>query len=256
MSGIILKNKPLVEAIFELRWELQQSEGGLKIDPHYEIFLGRLFDRLRSLYPFHERLPSASIPGEIAGYIVQHRFRREKNKWPLIQSGPGLLTLNNTSDYTWTGFLDQIKQLLDAFIDVYPDLKSLRLQNLVLRYINAIEFNFETDDIFVFLKEKMKMDIHLHQDLFESTEVENKSINLDLRFTFPARRPQGVVHLRFTRGMQNDTDALIWEIIFHSEDINTSPSKEDVITWADNAHIVIEDWFFKIIQGDLLKQFE
>lgn len=220
MSGIILQNKPLVEAIFELRWELRDSVPpvpGIKVDPHYKILVGGLFDRLRARYPFHEELPSASIPNEIAGYIVQDRFRRGENQWPLIQSGPGILTLNSTSDYTWSNFLDQIKQIIDKFIEVYPDPKTLRLQNLVLRYINAMEFNFETDDIFIFLKEKMKLDINLHQDLFENTGVENKPVTFDLSFTFPAKRPQGIAHLRFAHGMRNDSDALVWEIIFHQK---------------------------------------
>jgi len=35
-----LKNKPLIEAIFEFRWELQEQTPGMKVDPHYKI-LGR-----------------------------------------------------------------------------------------------------------------------------------------------------------------------------------------------------------------------
>ena len=39
MERKILKNKPLVEAIFELRWELQEPAPGMKIDPHYNLNL-------------------------------------------------------------------------------------------------------------------------------------------------------------------------------------------------------------------------
>jgi hypothetical protein len=38
----ILKNKPLVEAIFEIRWELQELAPGVKRDPHYKVLIGRV----------------------------------------------------------------------------------------------------------------------------------------------------------------------------------------------------------------------
>ncbi len=62
MTKKILKNKPLVEAIFELRWELQEHNQGLKTDPHYRIIVGRIYDKVSNEYPFHEQLPAASIP--------------------------------------------------------------------------------------------------------------------------------------------------------------------------------------------------
>ena len=40
-----LKNKPLVEAILEIRWKLQGLPPGPQVDPHYKLLLGRLFDR-------------------------------------------------------------------------------------------------------------------------------------------------------------------------------------------------------------------
>gem|GEM_PF-5568194 len=50
-----LPNKPLVEAIFEFRWQIPSEEG----DPHYTLFVGRLYDRVQPHYPFHEPLPTA-----------------------------------------------------------------------------------------------------------------------------------------------------------------------------------------------------
>lgn len=87
MMRKILKNKPLVEAIFELRWNLQEPSPGMRVDPHYKLLIGRLYDKLNDEYPFHEQLPTATMPDEIAGYVVRHRFRKDKDKWPLIQIG-------------------------------------------------------------------------------------------------------------------------------------------------------------------------
>ena len=103
---INLKNKPLIEAIFEIRWKLQEGpEKGMRIDPHYKLLIGRIYEKIKDKYTFHEQLPTASMPDEIAGYIIQHRFRKKENEWPLIQLGPGIITLNDTKSLPFcTGF--------------------------------------------------------------------------------------------------------------------------------------------------------
>ena len=44
MEDIALSNRPLVEAIFELRWEFQpDAPTGLRSDPNYGIIIGKLY---------------------------------------------------------------------------------------------------------------------------------------------------------------------------------------------------------------------
>nr|QNO45094.1 hypothetical protein DAFKAPGL_00003 [Methanosarcinales archaeon ANME-2c ERB4]QNO46051.1 hypothetical protein FINKGBGL_00001 [Methanosarcinales archaeon ANME-2c ERB4] len=64
-----LKHKPLIEAIFEFRWELQEQTPEMKVDPHYKILIDRMYDKISDEYPFHEQLPTATMPDEIAGYV-------------------------------------------------------------------------------------------------------------------------------------------------------------------------------------------
>lgn len=90
MPSKVLKNKPLVEAILEVKWALTSPTPGVQIDPHYKILLGRLYDKVCEQYPEHEQLPTATVPDEIVGHTVQHRFRYAPNDWPLIQVGPGI----------------------------------------------------------------------------------------------------------------------------------------------------------------------
>ena len=61
-----LKNKPLIEAIFEFRWELREPSPEMKVDPHYKILIGRMHDKISDEYPFHEQLPTATMSDEIA----------------------------------------------------------------------------------------------------------------------------------------------------------------------------------------------
>ena len=57
MPGKDLKNKPLIEAILEVKWALTSSGPGVQIDPHYKILLGRLYYKVQEDYPEHEQLP-------------------------------------------------------------------------------------------------------------------------------------------------------------------------------------------------------
>lgn len=212
MEKKILKNKPLVEAIFELRWELQEPASGMKIDPHYKILIGRIYDRVKDEYPFHEPLPTATIPDEIAGYVVQHRFRKDKDKWPLIQIGPGIITLNDTEGYIWEDFEKRLYHLLEILFDAYPNAETdLKISWALLRYIDAVDFNYEEENIFSFLSSNLKIYIDIYKKLFEDTGVKDLPLGFDLRFSFPATKPEGAIHLRFVRGKRKNKDALIWE---------------------------------------------
>jgi uncharacterized protein (TIGR04255 family) len=151
MPRKILENKPLVEVLFELQWELQEPAPEMKIDPHYKLLVGRIYDRVKDEYPFHEQLPTATIPDEIAGHVVQHRFRKDKNKWPLIQVGPGIITLNDTDGYIWENFERRISHVLDTFFEAYPlSEEKIIINKSLLRYIDAVKFDYEKENIFTF----------------------------------------------------------------------------------------------------------
>lgn len=257
MRKKVLKNKPLVEAIFELRWNLQEPAPGMRIDPHYKLLIGRIYDRVKDEYPFHEQLPTATMPDEIAGYVVQHRFRRDKDKWPLIQIGHGIITLNDTEGYVWEDFEKRIGHLITTLFETYPDAENnLKVNGLLLRYIDAIAFDFEKEDIFSFLKEQLKTDIKLHQELFEGTSVGSQPLGLDLRFSFPSSKPRGAVHLRFHRGKKKEFDALIGETMVQSGSEDVPKTIEGITAWINDTHSLTDDWFFKLIEGGLERRFE
>lgn len=252
-----LKNKPLVEAIFEIQWALQKQAPGILKDPHYKILVGRIYDKVNKDYPEHVQLPTANMPDEISGYVVQHQFRKGKGQWPLIQVGPGIITLNSTHDYTWVDFEKRICNLLNVLFETYPNsAENLKINKLILRYIDAVNFDYENDNIFKFLKDKMKTGIDIHKALFKDTGVNGLPLNIDLRFTFPSTKPKGAVLLRFFRGTRAKENALLWETQMQSIGAHAPDSKIKIITWVKNSHMLMDDWFFKIIEGDLLRRFE
>ena len=255
MRGQTLPNAPLIEAIFELKWQLKETRPGVEEDPHYSLLIGGLYQRLRQSYPFHQKLPTALIPNEMIAGITQHRFRVGKDQWPLVQLGPGIFTVNDTERYSWTEFKQRVLEGVDGFCEVYPDKQALKIQSLILRYINAIEFNFDEQDALQFLKDQLKVNVALHAPLFEKTPVTPKPLEFDYRFSFNCIEPKGVIKLRLTRGKKRQLDALILEMIINSREDGIPELPSQLGTWLDDAHNVIEDWFFKLIEGELEKRF-
>lgn len=256
MARKILKNKPLVEAIFELRWDLNEVSPSNFSDPHYKLLIGRMYEKLRYEYPFPESLPSASIPEHIASYIVQQRFRKAENEWPLVQVGPGILTLNDTEGYVWEDFEQRLKNLLEVFYEVYPDVKKLRFNTLLLRYIDAIDFNYSDENILTFLQQFMNINVSLKKELFTDANVKNSPVNFDLNVSFPCSEPNGAISLRFVSGRKDEKESFLWETIVQAVNQDTPSSKDDILNWLDSAHSLSSDWFFKIIEGELQRRFE
>ena len=91
-----LPNKPLVESIFGIRWTVSENSDNV-VDRYHNLLLGKFQDKIQSEYPFTEALPSF-LPEPISGYAGQYRFRVNENEWPLIQIGPGVITVNATDN--------------------------------------------------------------------------------------------------------------------------------------------------------------
>jgi len=250
-----LTNAPLVEAILEIRWRLQTnpSAPGIAFDPKYKLLVGRLFDQLRQEYPFHEPLPTAVMPDEMVNYLVQHRFRRSANGWPLVQVGSGIVTLNDTEAYTWEDFSARGRQLLQCLSEVYPDETwPLIVVGLQLRYIDALPFDFTADNIFDFIGTNLKVKLDLGPQLFSDMPIQPRPATFDMAFNFPVTTPQGICRLRFGRGHKSGQDALIWETIVISEGDNlVKNSPDDFHAWLAGAHEITHDLFFKMIAGSL-----
>jgi len=257
MEKIILKNKPLVEAIFEYRWELVPGPEGMKVFPHYDVLIGSLYEKIKNDYPFHQDLLSANIPSSMVEYIPQHRFRKGKNEHPLVQLGPGILTVNDAVGYVWEDFKPRIVKTIQALFDAYPDDKrSLEPSRLDLRYIDAIKFDFENENILDFLRKNMKLDLGIGPALFEDTGIGNAPKGLDLKLGFECATPNGAFKIRLRRGIFNKLDALIWETTVTSvKEMGLPKIPEEIGIWLEQSHDITHKWFFRLIEGNLMGQF-
>lgn len=171
-------------------------------------------------------------------------------------SGPGVVTLNDTDGYVWEDFEKRAAKLVDTLFEAYPKPDSLSVNLLRLRYIDAIDFDYARDSVFGFLRDMLKLRVELLPSLFEATGVSDMPLRLDLRFAFPSTNPKGAMNLRFARGERKGREALLWEttVILRGED--TPKTKNGIAEWASQAHELTREWFFQLIEGDLLERFE
>ena len=246
-----VSKKPLVEAIFELKWQLNRE----KPDESYPLFIGRLYDRLEKAYPVHKTLPSSLIPYDVALYVVQHQFRATEEGWPLVQIGPGIVTLNDTDSYSWNDFGKRVKSLVDCIYGAYPDSANLKISSLVLRYIDAFPLGSTSEDIIKFLSTKLKVQITFPAQLFEDVSVQKQPGGVNLLTIFPLTHPKGTISIRFGNGRHDGQPAILMETSVNSGvgDIPNMP--DNFADWVESAHTVVHNWFFKFIAGELEKEF-
>lgn len=255
MQPKALRNKPLVEAILEVRWALEEKSPGVKSDRHYRILTGRIFDKIHERYPEYEALPTAQIPDELVGHVVQHRFRVGPRRWPVIQLGPGIQTLNSTEEYTWEDFRTRGIESIRLLYDAHPEPSELTIENLTLRYIDAVDFDYTRGDVSAFLRDELKVKTELPQTLFEDAAIQRFPSQFRWESTYECTDPQGRVQMRFATGMRKNSPAVIWETAFESTgaEVPEMPGAGDL--WIAGAHRIIEDWFFKLIEGDRARGF-
>lgn len=252
-----LSNKPLLEAIFELKWKLKEISEGVKVDPNYKLLLGMIYDRIKDEYPYYEELPTATMPDEMAGHVIQNRFRTNENEWPVFQIGPGIITVNDTQGYVWDDFQKRINDIIGILHEVYPNSEeNLKFESVSLRYLDSIEFNFENNNIFDFLKDEMKTHVKFYDKLFDGTGVESSPLGFDFKTSFVCNNPKGAMFLRFGRVNINSSDNLMWETMVKSLYGDTPQKQEDLEVWVNEAHDLTDDWFFKLIDGNLMRRFE
>ena len=102
----------------------------------------------------------------------------------------------------------------------------------------------------------MKTEVTLYDALFNNTGVDSNPSSFDLRYSFPCEEPKGIIHLRFVRGKKDNQEALIWETMVQSTGENVPVIASGVADWLNSAHNLTDDWFFKLIEGELERRFE
>lgn len=248
-----LTSKPLVEAIFELRWGLYGAPG-LAVDPYYQMLIGQLYSAIKGNYPVWERLPTAEVPEHFAPYTPHHRFRVADEQWPLVQIGPGILTINDTESYDWGTFNPRCAAIVDALFGIYPNAnEQLRIFEVTLRYVDAD--NLLDHSALEFLEE-LKVSVNLSSVLFEGGRIGSQNFGVGLSLAYPTLQPRGLFQVSYNKGRKNGEDAIIWETQVLSRGVDAPSHPEAIKDWLYEAHETAHDWFFRQIDGKLREKYK
>jgi len=252
----VLKNKPLVEAILEVRWALEAGPTpDMKRDPYYKFLLGKLFESVKKEYPHHEELPAAIAPEDLTPFMVHHRFRAKPDGWPLLQVGPGVFTVNETEAYQWVTFERCINDAIPKLVAAHPEPEALKFDTIILRFINAIPLDFARVNVLTFLSEQMRTNCSLPSSIFEGGVVSGSPVEISNQIVFPCTKPRGVLLFKFHSGKKREAPALIFQISFVSRGDHVPTMPTGFNEWAEAAHAIVETSFFQLIAGDLEKEF-
>ena len=256
-----LPKKPLVEAIFELRWALQQQEqqpNQAGIDPGFQILLGRFYDKVSADFPESENLEMAIFPEMMTPYLVRNRFRKTKNGWPLVQLGTGILSVNDTESYDWSTFKPMLHKAVEILLETYPrNIAPLIFSQVTLRYVDAIPLNaLDGNKRFLeFLKDYLHTNISIDPLLFDNPSLAGAPSALTLRLNYPLQKPHGVGVIAFSSGMKQNVPSIIWENMVISPQQQVPQTLAAFDSWIDEAHAITDRWFFGLSRGKLLETF-
>ncbi len=251
----VLPNKPLIEAVLELGWQ----QGAENADHSYAVLLGKFAERVRRGYPYLEPLPGAMIPASALPpgvvSLVQHRFRKSQDGWPVVQIGPGIATLNDTTAYVWSDFRKRALGLVRDLYAANPGNDPLGLRALTLRYFNGVPFDPESEDLVKFLAQYLQTEIRLPKALLDQAVGHQRPDGLNLQLGFGIQKPHGVLSFRIATGMHNGVKHLIWETSVSTQQqmLPTMPARFP--QWLSAAHAVSEAVFFGLVEGELLERF-
>ena len=232
-----LPNAPLLEVIFELRWQIKNKSDLLK----YQYLHGDLYSKVKNKYPYRESLVPPEVPIDVLINNPVHRFRFNKNDYPLIQVGPGLLTLNTVdSKYHWEEFFDWSSQLVKYFLEVFPFNDELFSPSLL--YLDFFKFDFKNENVHDFISRYLSID--LKQRFLKS---ENNPNSIDLGFYYEI--DLGNLSVTLKKGQnEKKEEGIVMQTMLHSK--SRSAIQEDILSWLMDAHNFSSKVFKEITKSD------
>ncbi len=238
-----LPGAPLIEVIFELRWQIKQKSDLTK----YQFLIGDLYSAIKEYYPVRESLVPPEVPTDILINNPVHRFRKDKNQYPLVQVGPGILTLNTTDEnYYWDDFYDWAKILLAEFFKVFPPNNELFTPTLL--YLDFFKFDFKNDNVNDFINESFN--INFSQGFLKD---KGNPSNLDIGFFYETEMGNSYVTLKKGQNSQKE-DGIVMQSSLRSKE--TMKNDENILTWLSEAHTFSSNLFKEITIGKLYKSFK
>lgn len=244
-----LPKAPLQEVIFEVRWSLKpDSDSGQIVDIGYELASGRLSTIVEKDFSHYRRILPKDIPEQLLPYKVVHQYWSSENKWPVLQLGPGIFTINCTDEaYDWeNNFRGLIKQGIDWLMQSYK--QSLQIQLASLKYIDAIRVD-DYGGIDNGWQDFIEANFNFKYSNLFNTRGKQKQIQVNQTFEL---EDGSDLQLQIADAIRNNDKALVWQTAIIKKALF---DVEDLFNWADYAHNVTHELFKELIKPELYASF-
>ncbi|KAB2881497.1 TIGR04255 family protein [bacterium] len=239
-----LPNAPLIEVVFELRWKISDK----KDLERYQYLHGDLFALVKGNYKYREALFPAEVPIEVYANNPAYRFRVEKDSYPLIQVGPGVITVNTIDEkYNWDEYESRVMDVISKFMQVHP-LDLDQTVTLTLQYFDFLQFDFKKNEVFQFLKDNLN--ISIQQDFYKNV-LHSTNLNVGLSY----ETSNGALTLSFNRGNNKDgQDGIVIRTSLVGKPIK--PEKNQIKKWLAESHEFCSQLFKDMTKGGLYESFK
>lgn len=253
----ILLHPPLIEAIFEIRWELEtDAQTGRMRDPSYPMMYGRLYERLKKDFPFIEDLPSVQAHPEATPYVPRHRMRKDKATYPLVQVGPGIITVNESKGYTWTNFRFLALRIIESITELFPqETMPLNFTRTELRFVNGIRFDIARENPLEFLADKLHMKVEMDPAFFAQNQLHERPNAVGLNLAYALEKPMGHLAISANLGQFEGKPAFIQQTLIHSAGELVPMDAGAFTPWLEEAHETAENCFQIFCKGALMEKF-
>ena len=243
-----LPKAPLQEVIFELRWDLDiNPETKQQYDKGYEIAIGVLRSLVKKDFPKYIKIIPFDLPNQFMSYQVLHQYWTKEKKWPLLQLGPGIFTVNDTDQhYEWNKeYFPLIKKSINWLLNAYEN--NIELAFASLRYIDSVKVN---DYKFTSWKDFIKNSLNFNfENKFDSRGNLNK-FNFTQVFAIDDNSD---LHISISNGKNNkNEDMLFWETnIIRKNHFN----EIELLEWIEQTHKTSSDLFKELCKKDFYASF-
>lgn len=239
-----LPKAPLIEVIFELRWDINTKNDLLD----FQYLHGDLYSAVKDRFPFRENLVPPEVPFEALRGVPVFRFRKSNGNYPLIQIGPGLITLNTINqDYVWEAFRESVFYLVNVLNNINPKFSQLNLSPSLI-YIDYFSLNESEEKSHQFINNNFNIAVE-NGFLNQYSEKVLETIN----YMFNYRIGENVLNLNLADGIVNNIPGLLLNTkVIGKKSIYI---ESNMYEWIDVAHTLISDSFKSIVKENLYSSF-
>ena len=238
-----LSNAPLVEVIFEIRWNSTNKQ---EVDK-FQLLIGAMYAALKDTYEKPENfITDANIP--IQAFLNRPIYRaRKKDGTPILyQLGPGVLSINYVGpNYDWSSFYSEISMIVNQVKELYSFSPSKDIQ-ISLKYLDFFDFQFGSENIFTFLKDKFHLNIEsefIKDPMGVKLEIAQKEEN------------DSIFNIKINTGTLNDRrQGFVVESKLQSVKKTETlfPKFDDILT---EFHYKLSSFFKNMTKGELYESF-